>query len=64
MKPLKYGLTLLLLGASVSLYATEIANGNITEAEIKAAQDGWGFKKGDDGKVRIILHHSSLPDGH
>ncbi|MGL5500946.1 MAG: hypothetical protein ACRDCK_07340 [Plesiomonas shigelloides] len=21
----------------------------------------WGFKKGDDGKVRIVLHHSSLP---
>ncbi|QWL65861.1 hypothetical protein [Aeromonas jandaei] len=23
----------------------------------------WGFKKGDDGKVRIVLHHSSLPYG-
>ena len=64
MKPLKDGLTLLLFGASVSLHATEIANSNITEAEIKAAQDGWGFKKGDDGKVRIMLHHSSLPYGH
>jgi hypothetical protein len=21
----------------------------------------WAFKKGDDGKVRIVLHHSSLP---
>ncbi|WOE87199.1 hypothetical protein [Aeromonas veronii] len=21
----------------------------------------WDFKKGDDGKVRIVLHHSSLP---
>ncbi len=21
----------------------------------------WGFKKGDDGKIRIVLHHSSLP---
>ncbi len=21
----------------------------------------WGFRKGDDGKVRIVLHHSSLP---
>lgn len=21
----------------------------------------WGFKKTDDGKVRIVLHHSSLP---
>ncbi|WP_434668067.1 hypothetical protein [Aeromonas sp. NJAU223] len=24
----------------------------------------WGFRKGDDGKVRIILHHSSLPYSH
>lgn len=21
----------------------------------------WGFRKGDDGKVRIVLHHSSIP---
>lgn len=21
----------------------------------------WGFKKGYDGKMRIVLHHSSLP---
>lgn len=24
----------------------------------------WGFRKGDDGKVRIVLHHSSLPYSH
>lgn len=23
----------------------------------------WGFRKGDDGKLRIVLHHSSLPYG-
>ena len=21
----------------------------------------WGFRKGDDGRLRIVLHHSSLP---
>lgn len=33
------GLVLVLLAASGSLSAAEIANNNITEAEIKAAQD-------------------------
>lgn len=37
----QYGLVLVLLAASGSLSAAEIAN-NITEAEIKAAQDAWG----------------------
>lgn len=23
----------------------------------------WAFRKGDDGKLRIVLHHSSLPYG-
>ncbi len=30
--------------------------GNVTTVD-----KTWGFKKGDDGKVRIVLHHSSLP---
>ena len=38
----QYGLVLVLLAASGSLSAAEIANNNITEAEIKAAQDAWG----------------------
>ncbi|QTL94382.1 hypothetical protein [Aeromonas jandaei] len=38
----KHGLILVLLAASSSLSATEILNNNITEAEIKAAQDAWG----------------------
>ncbi|ATL97528.1 hypothetical protein CK910_02745 [Aeromonas sp. CA23] len=38
----KSGLVLILLAASGSLSAAEIANNNITEAEIKAAQDAWG----------------------
>ncbi|WP_026141365.1 hypothetical protein [Aeromonas dhakensis] len=36
------GLVLVLLAASGSLSAAEIANNSITEAEIKAAQDAWG----------------------
>ena len=36
------GLVLVLLAASGSLSAAQIANNNITEAEIKAAQDAWG----------------------
>jgi hypothetical protein len=38
----KHGLVLILLAASGTLSATEIANNNITETEIKAAQDAWG----------------------
>jgi hypothetical protein len=30
--------------------------GNVTTVD-----KTWAFKKGDDGKIRIILHHSSLP---
>ena len=36
------GLVLVLLAASGSSSAAQIANNNITEAEIKAAQDAWG----------------------
>lgn len=38
----KYSIALILLAASGTLSATEIINNNITEAEIKAAQDAWG----------------------
>jgi hypothetical protein len=31
-------------------------NGKVTTVD-----KTWGFKKGDDGKLRIVLHHSSLP---
>lgn len=32
------------------------ANGKVTEVD-----KTWGFKRGDCGTVRIVLHHSSLP---
>lgn len=39
--------------------------GNVTVIDKKGkattVDKTWGFKKGDDGKVRIVLHHSSLP---
>ena len=31
-------------------------NGNVTVVD-----KTWGFQRGDDGKLRIVLHHSSLP---
>ncbi|MET0355135.1 MAG: hypothetical protein ABW044_00080 [Cellvibrio sp.] len=31
-------------------------NGKVTTVD-----KTWGFKKGDDGKIRIVLHHSSIP---
>ena len=31
-------------------------NGNVTKVD-----KTWGFKKDDSGKLRIVLHHSSLP---
>jgi len=31
-------------------------DGNVTEVD-----KTWAFKKGDDNKIRIVLHHSSLP---
>lgn len=31
-------------------------NGQVTTVD-----KTWGFRKDDDGKVRIVLHHSSLP---
>lgn len=37
----------------------------ITVAEVEAAQKAWGgpggYVRGADGKLRIVLHHSSLP---
>ena len=32
------------------------AEGKVTEVD-----KTWGFKRGDDGTIRIVLHHSSLP---
>ncbi len=31
------------------------------EGEVTEVDKTWGFKKGDDGTLRIVLHHSSLP---
>jgi hypothetical protein len=31
-------------------------NGNVTKVD-----KSFGYKKGADGKLRIVLHHSSLP---
>ena len=31
-------------------------NGSITKVD-----KSWGYKKDDDGVLRIVLHHSSLP---
>ena len=46
----------------------ELLNWNISAAQlidkagkVTTVDKTWGFKKGDDGKVRIVLHHSSLP---
>lgn len=38
----KYSIALIILATSGTLSAAEIINQNITEAEIKAAQDAWG----------------------
>ncbi len=38
-----------------NVYLTD-AQGRVTKVD-----KTWGFKKFDDGKVRIVLHHSSLP---
>ncbi len=29
--------------------------------QVTTVDKTWGFKKTDDGKIRIVLHHSSLP---
>ena len=34
-----------------------------TKGEKTTVDKTWGFHKGDDGKVRVVLHHSSLPYG-
>lgn len=31
------------------------------KGEVTKVDKSWGFKKGKDGKLRIVLHHSSLP---
>lgn len=44
---------------------TAISTGNVhcTDKDDKTTivDKTWGYKKDDEGKVRIILHHSSLP---
>merc|ERR1712050_759534 len=37
-------------------YFTSVADGSKTKVEYT-----FGYKKNDDGKVRIFLHHSSVP---
>lgn len=32
-----------------------------TEGKVTEVDKTWGFKRGDCGTVRIVLHHSSLP---
>ncbi len=32
-----------------------------TEGEVTEVDKTWGFKKDSDGRIRIVLHHSSLP---
>jgi len=31
------------------------------DGKVTTVDKTWGFKKDDDGKLRIVLHHSSLP---
>lgn len=42
-----------------------ITMGNVSftdkDGDVVTVDKTWAFKKGDDGKIRIILHHSSLP---
>lgn len=44
---------------------TAISMGNVTIWDSKGAMTKvdktWGFVRGGDGKLRIVLHHSSLP---
>lgn len=43
--------------------ALTMGNVTLTDKNGKATtvDKTWGFKKGDDGKIRIVLHHSSIP---
>lgn len=42
-----------------------LTTGNVSvtdkDGKVTTVDKTWGFKKGDDGKVRIVLHHSSIP---
>lgn len=44
---------------------TALTMGNVmvtgADGKITTVDKTWAFKKTDDGKVRIVLHHSSLP---
>lgn len=31
------------------------------DGKVTKVDKTWAFKKNDDGKLKIILHHSSLP---
>ena len=43
--------------------ATSMGNVILTNkaGELTPVDKPWTFKKGDDGKLRIVVHHSSLP---
>jgi hypothetical protein len=36
---------------------------NLTDKDgkVTTVDETWGFKKDEQGKLRIVLHHSSLP---
>jgi hypothetical protein len=42
-----------------------LSMGNVTVIDAKGARTTvdktWGYVRGPDGKLRIVLHHSSLP---
>lgn len=42
-----------------------LTTGNVSvtdkDGKVTTVDKTWGFKKGDDGKIRIVLHHSSIP---
>lgn len=44
---------------------TAISMGNVTVIDVKGnrttVDKTWGYTRGNDGKLRIVLHHSSLP---
>ncbi len=44
---------------------TSLTMGNVmvtgADGKVTTVDKTWAFKKTDDGKVRIVLHHSSLP---
>ncbi len=45
--------------------ATTMGNVILTgkDGNLTTVDKTWKFKKGDDGKLRIVVHHSSLPYG-